>query len=321
MMDYTIRLHAHLQNFIAHLTSLKQGGVANGKALHKPVMLLALMDTLEHRQVDTTPEYIPVDDQLKMRFDDVWNLLIPGTRSGNFFKPVFHLPNEGFWSVFTATGQPATKEYSSLKGTAADGLWSRFQMEYSALLQSPEAREIVRMVILDTYFNSTKQRYCNVHGQAELIVEKESLLHVNEPTPKYIRRLQFVHFEGFVRHWKFRTNILQIYDHTCCISGLRAQKGALHPLVDACHIEDHARSGTDHLDNGLALCKNLHAAFDSGLISLTDDYRVLVHKDLEESDSGYGLQRLLGQRIRLPLQQEHYPGKAYLAAHRERWLT
>lgn len=307
----------HLQNLVIHLTTLKQGGVADGKALHKPVMLIALMDLLEHGDADVTPEHIPVDNRLKMRFERVWGYLSPERKTGNFFKPVFHLPNEGFWSVFTAANKPATKEYSSLKGAAEDGLWSRFQQEYVVLLGMPEVREIVRMVILDTYFPHTKQQYWADNGQAELIAE----LRVEEPAPTYVRRIQFIHFEGFVRHWKFRINVLQLYDHTCCISGIRAQKGTLHPLVDACHIVNHAQSGIDHPNNGLSLCKNLHAAFDAGLISISDDYRILVNGavDFKESDTIYSLKQLRGQKIRLPVNSIYHPGISYLQTHRLRW--
>jgi hypothetical protein len=46
----------YLQELVNKITNLKRGGVAQGKALHKPVMILALMDVLEK----TSPEFIPV---------------------------------------------------------------------------------------------------------------------------------------------------------------------------------------------------------------------------------------------------------------------
>ena len=230
-----------------------------------------------------------------------------------------YLPNEGFWSVYTSSNRPADKKYNTLKGAAADGLWSRFNEEFTTLLTSSEVRDIVRMVILDTYFPETKQHYWNSYGQPELIAQKEALLLVEEPAPRFIKHSKFIQFEGYVRYWKFRENILRLYEHTCCISGLRAQKEMWHPLVDACHIQEHAKSGIDLPTNGLALCKNLHAAFDSGLISLSDEYRILVSKDFRESDSGYSLHRLAGQKIRLPACADYCPDISYIRLHRERW--
>lgn len=307
-----------LQSLVTHLIHLRQGGVPSGKALHKPVLLLALMDVLEDNR-KANPEFIPIDETLNHRFKEIWSKLAPETVVGDFFQPVLYLPNEGFWTAYTNSRRPADKKYSSLKGAATDGVWSCFSEEYTTLLASSEVREIVRMVILDTYFPDTKYHYWTSYGQAELIAEKEPILRVEEPAPKYIRRLQFVQFEGFVRNWKFRHNVLVLYDHTCCISGLRAKKEMWHPLVDACHIQEHAKSGIDHPTNGLALCKNLHAAFDSGLISLSDEYRVLVSKDFRESDSGYSLRRLAGQKIRLPGHAHFYPDILYIRLHRDRW--
>lgn len=307
-----------LQALITHLTHLRQGGVAGGKALHKPVMMLALMEVLDDAG-RVSPEHIPVNEDLFRKFDAIWQQLIPGARTGDFFQPVLYLPNEGFWTVYTGSNRPADKKYSTLKGAAADGLWSRFKDEYTTLLASAEVRDIVRMVILDTYFPETKQRYWDTYGQPELIAQKEALLMVEEPAPRYIKRTKFVQFEGYVRYWKFRENILRLYDHTCCISGLRAQKEILHPLVDACHIQDHAKSGIDHLTNGLALCKNLHAAFDSGLISLSDDYRVLISKNLRETDTAYSLRRLEGLPIRLPEKPDFHPDVSLVRLHRTQW--
>lgn len=157
------------------------------------------------------------------------------------------------------------------------------------------------------------------YGQAELIAKEEALIGIKEPSPKYVRKVQFIQFEGYVRYWKFRTNVLHLYNHTCCISGLKVQNGLAHPLVDAYHIQDHAQSGMDHPANGLALCKNLHAAFDAGLISLTDKYQVIVSKDFQESNTAYSLHHLKGQKISLPAQPDYYPDIEYIRFHRKRW--
>jgi putative restriction endonuclease len=47
-------------------------------------------------------------------------------------------------------------------------------------------------------------------------------------------------------------------------------------MVDACHIVPFSISYDDTITNGLALCPNLHRAFDRGLIAISDDYRVVV---------------------------------------------
>ena len=41
--------------------------------------------------------------------------------------------------------------------------------------------------------------------------------------------------------------------------------------VDACHIMWHSVQGPDTLENGIALCKLHHWAFDRGILSLTNE--------------------------------------------------
>ncbi len=308
----------NLQSLTTRLTQLRLGGVSTGKAPHKPILLLALMQVLEDNGA-ARPDHIPINAALADQFQSIWRLLLPDTAVGDFFMPVFYLPNEGFWKVWTQADAAPVKKYSSLTGAQAAGAWSCFAEPYQNLLAAPEVREIVRMVLLDTYFPQTKAYFYATYGQAELIAETDVLLQLEEPSPRYLRKLDFGLREGYVRHWKFRGNVLRLYDHTCCISGLRVENALLHPLVDACHIDPHVSSGIDHPGNGLALCKNLHAAFDAGLIALSNDYRVLVSSAFEESTTAYSLRQLAGQRIRLPQAERYLPAVEYLKAHRKRW--
>ena len=62
----------NLTSNLAPLTTLRQGGTATGKALHKPVLLLALLEAMD---AGAGPE-IPIDAALKQRFDNLWRLLV-----------------------------------------------------------------------------------------------------------------------------------------------------------------------------------------------------------------------------------------------------
>ncbi|MBK9017631.1 MAG: HNH endonuclease [Saprospiraceae bacterium] len=85
------------------------------------------------------------------------------------------------------------------------------------------------------------------------------------------------------------------------------------------HIKPHALCGINTLDNGLALCPNLHRAFDAGLIGLNDAYKVIVRKDLKETSTTYSLLALKGRRIALPKEGRYWPREEYLGWHRGRW--
>ena len=70
----------------------------------------------------------------------------------------------------------------------------------------------------------------------------------------------------------------------------------------------------------IALCPNLHRAFDRGLISISDDYTVLVSPNFaEDTRSVFALSQFDGQRIKLPYKESLFPDRRRLAAHREKW--
>ena len=72
-------------------------------------------------------------------------------------------------------------------------------------------------------------------------------------------------------------------------------------MVDACHIVPFSESYDDTLTNGIALCPNLHRAFDRGLISISDDYTVLINRNfVEDKNSVLNLSQFEDKQIILP---------------------
>lgn len=67
--------------------------------------------------------------------------------------------------------------------------------------------------------------------------------------------------------------------------------------------------------NGLALSATVHWMFDRGLISIADDYKILVAKNHVPEDAV----RLLNQNgtIHLPKDHSLYPNAQYLKFHRD----
>jgi putative restriction endonuclease len=90
-------------------------------------------------------------------------------------------------------------------------------------------------------------------------------------------------------------------------------------LIDACHIVPWADSFDDTISNGLALCPNLHRAFDRGLVSVAADYAVLISPHVQENDSSHAIRPLAGRRLLLPAERRHWPAPDDLAQHRSRF--
>ena len=73
------------------------------------------------------------------------------------------------------------------------------------------------------------------------------------------------------------------------------------PLLDACHIVPWAVGHDDTIGNGLALCPNLHLAFDRHLVWIDPNCRVRGSEGFGElGGHDYGVQRFNGQPLRLP---------------------
>lgn len=108
----------------------------------------------------------------------------------------------------------------------------------------------------------------------------------------------------------FRDMILATYENKCCVTGIAAPE-----LLIASHIVPWAENARLRLDPRNGLCLNaLHdKAFDRGLISFDDDYRLIVGKRLK----GFGYPIFNshdGERISLP--NRFRPSREFLAEHR-----
>src|SRR6266481_4076343 len=100
------------------------------------------------------------------------------------------------------------------------------------------------------------------------------------------------------REKSFMHNVRVAYSNRCAVTGLRLINGGGRPEVQAAHIQPVASKGPDSVRNGLALSGTVHWMFDRGLISIGDDYKILIAKHHVPSDAV----RLLNQSgmINLP---------------------
>lgn len=159
-------------------------------------------------------------------------------------------------------------------------------------------------------------------GNEPEIVEK---LDIDINYPDYlIEGLDRWQGEEVVRTVRVRTNqnifrkmILKIYNQSCCITGLNI------PEVNrASHIIPWAEDASKRLDprNGLCLSATYDAAFDRYLISLDEDFRIILSKNIKdyyksESVKEYFINKE-GKAITLP--SSYLPNKDYLEHHRQK---
>jgi putative restriction endonuclease len=137
----------------------------------------------------------------------------------------------------------------------------------------------------------------------------------SEPTAPFERPMVEMIVSRPFREKSFMHNVRAAYSNRCAITGLKLINGGGRPEVQAAHIQPVASKGPDSVRNGLALSGTVHWMFDGGLISIGDDFRILVAKKHVPEDAV----RLLNQSgmIHLPKDQTLYPNEHYLKFHRD----
>jgi len=114
----------------------------------------------------------------------------------------------------------------------------------------------------------------------------------------------------------FRGVVLRAYDARCAISGLKLINGGGRAEVAAAHIRPVKDNGPDIVSNGLALSGTAHWMFDRGLISLSDDLRILVSRQVNNPDDVRGFINRSGQAL-TPARAFERPHPHFLQWHRE----
>ena len=113
----------------------------------------------------------------------------------------------------------------------------------------------------------------------------------------------------------FRLAILASYENKCCITGLNIPE-----LLVASHIKPWSKDKKNRMNLSNGLCLNpLHdKAFDSGLITITSDYKVLLSKRIQKITNSLAKDFLISftdKKITLPY--KYPPDIKFLEYHND----
>lgn len=118
----------------------------------------------------------------------------------------------------------------------------------------------------------------------------------------------------------FRGRVLTVYDSRCCITGIQSSD-----MLQACHIKPWSKcpeNSKERLDPRNGLCLNVlhHKAFDDGLFTLDEKYRVELSPALDQIEKPEVIERYYrpyeGKAIEIDL-KEYLPSEDYLDYHRK----
>ncbi len=281
-----------------------------GAAPHKPCLLLSILDMAQdgELQQQNDLQLLQLTPGLHVRFNAFSSLTLP--RWGgkvDLTYPFYYLKSQGFWKALDAAHQPA----ASVEGTR----WIQIDPVFLDLIQDPDFRRRARIILVETYFPAVER------------VSLYALLGVPAQTIEFQKELNLVTAETATqalkqgRSARFSVQVVCGYQHTCALTGYRiiTQKG--ESGVEAAHIEPWAKARNNDIHNGLALSRNMHWAFDRGLWSVDDQFRILIQPERfqEWGPDDLGLATYQRRELQFAPTASLRPGTDYLRRHRQLW--
>lgn len=159
-----------------------------------------------------------------------------------------------------------------------------------------------------------KRYYTENEDGLKIFQEVEARL---QTTPDFNTRVERYR-EGVTKHrlgqGAFRVVVTDAYQRRCAITGEKTL-----PVLEAAHIKPYAAEGPHSVNNGLLLKSDFHTLFDSGYITIDEDYRIDVSRRLHEDyGNGRDYYKYHGERLLvLPERKIDLPSKEFLRWHNE----
>ncbi|WP_417371237.1 HNH endonuclease [Gelidibacter japonicus] len=315
----------NLKKYLEYFANLNRGfNKGLGKAPHKPILLLSILQLIREGSIKNNKVYITLD--LVIKFKNNWEALVNTGHSQNFALPFFHMRSEPFWYLVKKTGFeiPVTKSKSikSFKTLRDSVLYAQIDKELFDLLSDKKNSNIFQQYLLQTYFTDSQSNFKEDYVSYQLKLIEDQIL--GEDKTNYQIRIEQLknnldedsfQEELFIRGGLFKKTVPKIYNHMCSVSEMKIESTENVQMIDACHIVPFSISNDDTIPNGISLSPNLHRAFDRGLITINRDFKVRVSPTVIENDSVFNLTQFEGKQILLPKNSKWYPSLEALTWH------
>jgi putative restriction endonuclease len=299
----------------------------HGVAPHKPVLLLSVLQAYQNGLI--TGQRIYITPELVGLFKATWNLLVMSKHDCRISYPFYYLKSAKFWKLIPRSGFVNIENMSSVMksftnlNTAIE--FAEINRELYYLMMNTDTNIFLQQFLLDEYFPQTKGSFKNSAAEQQKIFDDIEGKILNEDAAEYRAETRKImeqqnEEEIFLRGSLFKREIPKIYNNTCCISGMKIDSTITVSMIDACHVIPFSKSYDDTISNGIALCPNLHRAFDRGLIGIDNEYKVIVSGNFKEDETNYSIKAFEGKSIRLPKQRQYYPSPENIEWHRKEIL-
>jgi putative restriction endonuclease len=311
-----------LSFYVKKFAKLRVDRAHGSVAPHKPILLLSVIElfqqgAIQQNQIFLSPELIST-------FLKYWTHLGSDIHRSDIALPFYHLTGDGFWHLLPNPGfesmiaaRVKLKNLTALRNAVN---YSYIDDELFSLFCDSESRNYLITTIVQKWFPEKEREYRNLY---KIDAFQEVQLRLFEKGGATYNSSDLEDQEqAIVRGAAFRKIIVSLYNQRCTFCGLRIISFDSQNIVDGAHIKPFSEFRDDHFDNGLALCKNHHWAFDRGWFSISEDYRIIIPRErfTEESPRDTRpMKEFDGEQIILPNNETHYPRIESLHWHRQRW--
>ena len=283
-----------LDEFLDQIRSMKVHASSRlGAALKKPLLLLLLVSRIENDRVEEN----------RFQFDDIekkLDLLIrehggrPTPSGSRPEQPFYHLRSSPFWVLKTPReyAPGTTALISDLRRPESYGA---FQPKVFRLLRSSSE---VRARVVDSILNEWWPETLHGDIREDLGLDRLDIR----------RRAQ--------RDRQFTIDVMENFRYSCAFCGFHAVLNRVATGIDAAHVHWHSLHGPDDVENGIALCKLHHWAFDKGILGIDDESRICIAGAFSaQQDGGLPLESLVNRSF--AVQPRNRPiAKRFLDWHR-----
>jgi putative restriction endonuclease len=301
------------------------------QAPHKPLLLLSVMDQFARGQIRAN--LIEIIPDLGELFISYWDRLMQPEQRSTIALPFFHLKEKGsFWHLIPRPGKedflaeayrnPAVAHtirfsVNKLNDTI---LGARLDEELYALFISEDTRNVLRVILIKTYFEPGVQPILLEQGAINIYSFHYSQTLLTQALTKGVKKRpkSADDYPTAVRDQGFRRAVVTAYKHRCTICGIRILTLEGHTVVAAAHIIPWSVSHNDNPRNGMALCKVCHWCFDEGLVGISRQYVLILSDQLTVNRNipGYIL-KLSSHGIIGPDEESFWPDPEALNWHHQ----
>lgn len=295
-----------------------------GKAPHKPFLLLAVLDLVEVGVV--RENLVRYEDELLVAFDLYWSECFPD-RVTNPAQPFWYLKGDGFWSLVARPGYEERLQamqdggkVPSLAVLREVVAGARLEAELFELALTPSGRECVRGLLIGAHF-SAETRLALAARHAVVVEAHRCASELRRRTERELGELFLTRdpldaaFTEESRSIAFRAVVVDAYAHRCAVCDAHVRTPSGRSAVEAAHIVPFAKCHSNDPRNGLALCGSHHWAFDNGMLTVRASHRIKVHRYAHELPADPAFLALDGRSIRLPADPKMAPAASALEWH------